>query len=107
VQLFNTRPFANNRRGLIFDKPTLDHQGGSASPLASDSSFGHTGFTGTMCWVDPEQELIYVFLSNRVHPNAENPLLVRLNVRTKIHTAIYQKIAEMEKNKRNLATENK
>jgi CubicO group peptidase (beta-lactamase class C family) len=92
VDMFNYRHHKGNRRGLIFDKPSLDHVGGSASPLASESSFGHTGFTGTMCWADPENDIIFIFLSNRIHPSAENKKLLNLSIRTKMHTEVYQQI---------------
>lgn len=96
VDLFNTRHTKGNRRGLIFDKPTLDHIGGSCSPMASDESFGHTGFTGTMCWADPRDEIIFVFLSNRIHPSAENKKLLNLNIRTEMHSAIYRSLLGMK-----------
>jgi CubicO group peptidase (beta-lactamase class C family) len=52
-------------------------------------SFGHTGFTGTMAWADPEEQIVYVFLSNRVYPDAENKKLLRMDVRTQIQEMIY------------------
>lgn len=87
---FNFRYFENNRRGLAWDKK--DGKKDSASKLASDQSFGHTGFTGTMVWADPEEDLIYVFLSNRIYPDANNWKLGELNTRTNIHDVIYQSI---------------
>ncbi|MEQ9466105.1 MAG: serine hydrolase [Ekhidna sp.] len=87
---FNFRYFENNRRGLAWDKK--DGKKDSASRLASDQSFGHTGFTGTMVWADPEEDLIYVFLSNRIYPDANNWKLGELNTRTTIHDVIYQSI---------------
>jgi CubicO group peptidase (beta-lactamase class C family) len=57
-------------------------------------SFGHTGFTGTMAWADPEEQIVYVFLSNRVYPDAENKKLLRMDVRTQIQEIIYD--AQME-----------
>jgi CubicO group peptidase (beta-lactamase class C family) len=57
-------------------------------------SFGHTGFTGTMAWADPEEQIVYVFLSNRVYPDAENKKLLRMDVRTQIQEMIYD--AQME-----------
>jgi len=71
---FNTCYFCSegNRRGLGFDKPQL----GTAGPTcgcASMTSFGHTGFTGTMAWADPEQEIVYIFLSNRTFPDSNAP----------------------------------
>ncbi|HNP54786.1 MAG TPA: serine hydrolase, partial [Ferruginibacter sp.] len=58
---------------------------------ASPQTYGHTGFTGTCVWADPANNLIYIFLSNRVHPNGSS-LLNQLNVRPKIHEAIYRSI---------------
>ncbi len=79
-----------NRRGLGVDKPELSPSENShVSRLASPSSYGHTGFTGTIVWIDPEHELIYIFLSNRIHPHAYNKKLIEMNVRTKIQDVIY------------------
>jgi CubicO group peptidase (beta-lactamase class C family) len=55
-------------------------------------SFGHTGFTGTIAWVDPEEQLIYIFLSNRVNPDAENKKIQTLATRVEIQDAIYKAI---------------
>jgi len=90
IQLFNTRHFPNNRRGLGFDKPVLQGGGGSACREASGNSFGHTGFTGTMAWADPESGLVFVFLSNRVNPDADNKKLQDLNIRTMIQAEAYK-----------------
>ena len=90
LQSFNTRHFPNNRRGLGFDKPVLKGGGGSACREASGNSFGHTGFTGTMAWADPETGLVFVFLSNRVNPDAENKKLQDLNIRTMIQAEAYK-----------------
>ena len=90
ISLFNTRHFAGNRRGLGFDKPTFSPGHGSTCGAASQNSFGHTGFTGTMCWADPDHDLVYVFLSNRVHPDAENKKLQELNIRTEIQAEVYR-----------------
>ncbi|MBK8586186.1 MAG: serine hydrolase [Bacteroidetes bacterium] len=95
VDLFTKQQFVhnNNRRGLLFDKPEPDSTKISpCSKEASLSTFGHQGFTGTCAWADPENELIYIFLSNRVNPDAKNDKLVKLNVRTNIQSAIYQSI---------------
>lgn len=80
-----------NRRGIGFDKPQLEGPG-PASDLASKSSFGHSGFTGTLAWADPEEDLVYIFLSNRVFPDAENRKLLSLSTRTRIQDAIYEAI---------------
>ena len=73
IDLFTKNHFIenDNRRGLGFDKPE-PIEGGPTCKDVSLSSFGHTGFTGTIAWADPETELIYIFLSNRIHPDAEN-----------------------------------
>ncbi|MDB2622126.1 serine hydrolase [Flavobacteriales bacterium] len=82
----------DNRRGIGFDKPVIDDSDGPTCKQASPSSFGHSGFTGTLVWADPEHDLIYVFLSNRIHPSAENFILVRENFRTRIQEVIYKAI---------------
>jgi len=84
---------SGNRRGLGFDRPiTEEEDAGPVCNQASASSYGHTGFTGTIAWVDPEYDLIYIFLSNRVHPDQDNFRLVSLNVRTDIQEMIYRSI---------------
>ena len=87
-------PENNNRRGLGFDKPNLTYLGenNNAAKDASAESFGHTGFTGTMTWMDPENGLLYIFLSNRVTPTRENTRLYQLNTRTKIQQVMYDAI---------------
>lgn len=88
----------NHRRGLGFDKPVADKNfEGPCSNYASMSSFGHSGFTGTFFWVDPEYKLVYVFLSNRVHPDAENKLITKLSVRSEIQSMLYKAIIDAEK----------
>lgn len=79
-----------NRRGTGFDKP--DYELGLDGPTAmsaSRSTFGHSGFTGTCAWVDPENELVYIFLSNRVYPTSKNSKLAKENYRTRIMQVIY------------------
>ncbi|MDP4587669.1 MAG: beta-lactamase family protein, partial [Flavobacteriales bacterium] len=77
---------------------------GPTCEAASELSFGHTGFTGTMAWADPKEGLVYVFLSNRVYPNAENRKLLNMNIRTDIQEVIYEAIrkAKVRKNEQNL-----
>jgi CubicO group peptidase (beta-lactamase class C family) len=58
--------------------------------LAPKSTFGHTGFTGTCVWADPDNQLTYIFLSNRVYPSASNNTLLDLGIRTQIHDLIYE-----------------
>lgn len=78
----------NNRRGIGFDKPE-PNGGGPTCDCVSMASYGHQGFTGTQVWADPEDDLIYIFLSNRVYPNADNKGLLNGGVRVKIQQAIY------------------
>ncbi|MCR4828807.1 MAG: serine hydrolase [Bacteroidales bacterium] len=89
---FNSRHYADkgNRRALGFDKPFISSPSTHVSPRASQESFGHTGFTGTMVWVDPQYDLIYIFLSNRVHPSATPNKLAAMNIRTNIQEEIYR-----------------
>jgi len=82
-------PGTGNRRGLGFDRPDPSGKGTPYSGVSSQS-YGHTGFTGTMAWMDPENGLLYIFLSNRVHPNAENKLLMNKDIRGRIQEVFYQ-----------------
>ena len=87
-------PDNENRRGAGFDKPlfgndTLSIDDSYPAPSVSSSSYGHSGFTGTFVWIDPEYELVYIFLSNRVYPTRENPLIYRMNVRPSIQQIFY------------------
>ncbi len=94
-------PENENRRGLGFDKPLIDNDENEledAYPAVSSSvnSFGHSGFTGTFAWADPDNNLLFVFMSNRVYPTRENQRLYELNIRTEMHQAIYDSIIEKE-----------
>ncbi|MEM4662519.1 MAG: serine hydrolase [Candidatus Diapherotrites archaeon] len=88
MQKFNSRPNAkyDNRRGIGWDKPLMKPQSGDGptSDYCPQSVFGHTGFTGTCAWADPDNNLVYVFLSNRTFPTAENRKLSREGFRTLI-----------------------
>ncbi|MCH6232638.1 glycoside hydrolase family 3 N-terminal domain-containing protein [Cognataquiflexum rubidum] len=102
VTEFTKRQSTQSRRGWGWDKPEPEKgKGGSAGNMAPKSTFGHTGFTGTCVWADPENDLIYVFLSNRVHPYAENNLLLKDGVRQEIHDVIY-KAMEIQSKRENL-----
>ena len=97
VQIFTGCPFCNmgNRRGIGFDKPEPDPE--KPSPVwrnASLDSFGHSGYTGTFCWVDPQRQLVYVFLSNRVHPD-DNKKLNTLGTRTRILSEFIKMIDDL------------
>lgn len=92
IDLF-TRRFEKkgSRRGLGFDKPETDLNKVSPCGLqCTPSTFGHTGFTGTCTWADPDKELVFVFLSNRIHPDAENKKLSNINIRTRMQDAAYE-----------------
>jgi len=94
IKKFNHRYYENKqvRRGLGFDKPQLRAKVKATCGCVSDASFGHSGFTGTYTWADPESGILYVFLSNRVYPNMQNKGLVRSNMRTKIQQVIQDAI---------------
>ncbi|MFL9843480.1 glycoside hydrolase family 3 N-terminal domain-containing protein [Flavobacterium rhizosphaerae] len=87
-----------NRRGLGFDKPQLQQPGPTCN-CVSRSSFGHTGFTGTMAWADPETEIVYVFLSNRTYPEATENKLSKGNIREDIQQVIQDAITDTDDKK--------
>ena len=85
--------FIENRRGIFFDKPNLKNiNEGPSSEYASLESYGHSGFTGTLVWVDPKEEIIFIFLSNRIYPDQNNKLLIDEDIRTKTQSIIYESI---------------
>ncbi len=93
---FNTCWFCaeGNRRGLGFDKPQLSG-GGPTCGCVSMSSFGHTGFTGTIAWVDPKTDIVYIFLSNRTYPDSNLPnTLSKQNIREDIQKVIQDAIMD-------------
>lgn len=97
VSMFTSYQTADSRRGLGFDKPEKDNRFKKdpyPALLASPETFGHTGFTGTCVWVDPKQELVYIFLSNRVYPTRNNNLLGQLQIRGRIQDALYRALNE-------------
>lgn len=92
IKLFTAYGSHDSRRGLGFDKPERELKKGQEpypSVLASPATFGHTGFTGTCVWVDPEKKIVYVFLSNRVNPTRNNRMLLDLNVRGKVQDVLF------------------
>ena len=98
INYFTSAPFADNenRRGIGFDKPELDPEAKYYTPSkkASMASYGHTGFTGTFAWADPANNLIVIFLSNRVYPTSDNNKLSKLNLRTEIHDLFYKAVED-------------
>ncbi len=96
IDKFNHRYYAEDevRKGVGFDKPQIKEIEKATCGCVSDSSFGHSGFTGTYTWADPESEIVYVFLSNRIFPTASNKDLIRYNIRTDIQQFIQDAIIE-------------
>jgi len=91
IRQYTSSQFLDNRRGLCFDKPEFDDK--KESPVTKEcslDSYGHSGFTGTFAWADPANGLIFVFLSNRVNPSAEENKLAKLGIRGKIHRTLYE-----------------
>ncbi len=97
IQEFTSHQYCSdkNRRGLGFDKPECYGVSKNVTDLASPESFGHSGFTGTYAWVDPVQELVYVFLSNRVYPTRKQNAINDMNLRNNIHKIIYEKTNDL------------
>lgn len=90
-RMFTQSKSPSSRRGLGFDKPVAGNS--KASPcgmLTPPSVYGHTGFTGTCFWVDPDNNLVYIFLSNRINPTRANNKLSSLDIRTRIQDVIYK-----------------
>ncbi|MFH4968242.1 glycoside hydrolase family 3 N-terminal domain-containing protein [Gaetbulibacter sp. M240] len=95
IDKFNTCYFCeqDNRRGVGFDKPQIEGDGPTCG-CVSLTSFGHSGFTGTYAWADPDADILYVFMANRTFPKAGKNTLLRENVRTDIQELIYEAIIE-------------
>ncbi|MFA7584248.1 MAG: serine hydrolase, partial [Proteiniphilum sp.] len=82
-----------SRRGLGFDKPDPGNSKSSpTSPGTPVEVYGHTGFTGTCFWVDPTNNMIYIFLSNRVNPSRSPNRLSTLNIRERIQEELYNAV---------------
>lgn len=93
VNLFTAYHSGISRRGYGFDKPSADSDdGGPASAYCTGYAFGHQGFTGTSAWADPGTGVVFVFLSNRVNPSADNGKINHLSVRTVAQDYIYQSL---------------
>ncbi len=93
---FTKQQFTGNRRGAGFDRPNASG-GGTCDKLASQQSFGHSGFTGTLAWADPKDKVIFVFLSNRVHPDQDNWKLRDMGIRTEIQHVVYEAVQTRKK----------
>ena len=92
LELFTKNHINNdslNNRGLGFDKVRIVSENKIyPNQKLSSKSFGHTGFTGTMFWVDPEKDLIVVFLTNRVYPNRDKGSFYKVDIRNKLFEII-------------------
>lgn len=91
VDLFTSKQSKTSRRGLGFDRYDPNPKVNYPSKLANESVYGHTGYTGTCIWIDPRNQFIYIFLSNRVHPQVSSKLL-DLNIRSRIQDVMYETI---------------
>lgn len=98
IETFNHRYYKkyDNRRALGFDKPLIHSKSRHCSEFCSPESFGHSGFTGTYLWIEPENGTIFIFLSNRVYPDASVNKLAQMNIRTDIQDLIYQSLQKEE-----------
>jgi CubicO group peptidase (beta-lactamase class C family) len=85
-------PYEGNRRGIAFEKLDFNKNISNGPQMASSKSYGHSGYTGTYTWVDPELDLVYVFLSNRVYPTRDNAKISSLNIRTEVGNQIIKTI---------------
>ncbi len=103
VDLF-TKSQYRTHRGLGFDTRN-GRRPPSCSPKASPKTFGHTGFTGTCVWVDPKEELIFIFLSNRITPSPKNKKLFKTKLRSRIHDIVYQALGTYEPFSASLASD--
>ena len=93
INLFNKCYYCDddNRRGVGFDKPQTEGDGPTCGCVSMDS-YGHSGWTGTYTWADPEEKIVYVFLSNRSYPDSKENKLLNSNIRTDIQKLIYESI---------------
>ena len=93
--LFNQAHFKKikNRRGLGFDKPVLTSALKPKHPYMSPRSFGHSGFTGTYVWCDPDQNLVYIFLSNRINPSIQNDIIIECGIRERIYKTLIDAVS--------------
>lgn len=94
VPMFSRIYDESHHRGLGWDKAPADGNSSYVSSQASVNSFGHTGFTGTMIWVDPDEDLVFVFLSNRINPDAENTAITSQHTRRRIQDVVYTSLRE-------------
>jgi CubicO group peptidase (beta-lactamase class C family) len=97
LKLFTACHYCNeeDRRGLAFDKPPIKNKElGMPAIDAGEDSFGHSGYTGTFTWADPDSGILFVFFSNRVYPTRNNNKIAELSIRPKMHQSIYDAIMD-------------
>ena len=80
-----------SHRGLGFDKPTAS-SGNVVAPDCPYTAYGHTGFTGICVWNDPENDVVFTFVSNRVHPKSDNKKIITYGIRKRLHQVIYDQL---------------
>jgi CubicO group peptidase (beta-lactamase class C family) len=93
IKTFTTPPFHTSHRGLGFDTGNKS----SACSMSSNQSFGHTGFTGCIVWADPQYNFIYIFLSNRTFPDAENKEINNYKIRQQVQSLLYHSFIQVAK----------
>ncbi len=95
IQTFTAAKYSHHR-GLGFDKPTSNRKYPTYSKRTPSTGYGHNGFTGTCVWVDPENDLVYVFLSNRIHPSSQNKKIFIEGIRKRIHDVVYDAFSSFD-----------
>lgn len=91
IEKFTSRYYKSSRRGLGFDMKELDPEKTlNMAEEASDNTFGHLGFTGIAVFADPDEDLIYIMLSNRTYPTMKNYIFARENYRPRIQSVFYR-----------------
>ena len=96
IDLYTKKQYSSNHRAIGFDKKKSTGKS-TCNDIASRNSFGHSGFTGTLAWSDPDNKLNYVFLSNRVYPTMDNRKIITLDTRREIQRVLYEAIQERKK----------
>jgi beta-N-acetylhexosaminidase len=87
IENFARNTSVKSHRGIGWNKPLINDS--SVASMASKNTFGHTGFTGTVVWVDPDEELVFIMLSNRVYPSVDNNKIIQYKTRRRVHEVIY------------------
>lgn len=103
IKKFSSKQVDFSRRGLGFDKPNSDaERSGQVSPYASEQAYGHLGFTGNSVWIDPEYDLVFVFLSNRTYPSAKDKNFNRKHVRREVMDLVYESMLKKNVGKKRI-----